>query len=122
MTLQVPGEPPLDGLFLALLSNVSPWSYLGARPIRPSPQASFDAGLDVFALGRTGPIGMLRTVRQTLARTPDPRGRRLYRRHDLTEARLTASRPQGWQVDGDHMGMATALRTEHVPDALCVVT
>jgi diacylglycerol kinase family enzyme len=122
MTLTVPGEDPLDDLFLCLLSNVSPWSYLGARPIRPSPQASFDAGLDVFALGRTGPIGMLRTVRQTLARTPDPRGRRLYRRHDLTEARLTASRPQGWQVDGDHMGMATALRTEHVPDALCVVT
>jgi diacylglycerol kinase family enzyme len=122
MTLSVPGEDPLDELFLCLVSNVSPWTYLGARPIRPSPQASFDTGLDVFALGRTGPIGMLRTVRQTLASTPDPRGRRLHRRHDLPEVVLTASRPQGWQLDGDHMGMATALRADSVPHALCVVT
>src|SRR4051812_36276227 len=52
MTLQVPGEPPLEDLFLCLVSNVSPWTYLGARPIQPSPEASFDTGLDVFALGR----------------------------------------------------------------------
>jgi diacylglycerol kinase family enzyme len=122
MTLDLPGEESLDELFLCLVSNVSPWTYLGARPIQPSPQASFDTGLDVFALGRTGAVGMLRTVRQTLARSPDPRGRRLHRRHDLPRLELTASRPQGWQLDGDHMGMATALRVTHVPDALRVVT
>jgi hypothetical protein len=65
---------------------------------------------------------MLRTVRQTLARSPDPRGRRLHRRHDLPRIKVTASRPQGWQVDGDHMGMATALAAEHVPHAMRVVT
>ena len=54
MTLQVPGEPPLEDLFLCLVSNVSPWTYLGARPVNPSPEASFDAGLDVFAMGRMG--------------------------------------------------------------------
>jgi diacylglycerol kinase family enzyme len=122
MTLAMPGDDPLAELFLCLISNVSPWTYLGARPIQPSPEASFDTGLDVFALGRTTPVGMLRTVRQTLSRSPDPRGRRLYRRHDLPEVGLTASRPQGWQLDGDHMGMATALRAEHVPHALRVVT
>src|SRR3712207_7281949 len=45
-------EPPVDGLFLCLVSNVSPWTYLGARPVNPSPEASFETGLDVFALGR----------------------------------------------------------------------
>jgi diacylglycerol kinase family enzyme len=122
MTLELPEEAPLEELFLCLVSNVSPWSYLGARPIRPSPQASFDTGLDVFALGRTGTLGMLRTLRQTLAASPDPRGRRLYRRHDLPCVGLRAARPQGWQLDGDHMGLATALRAVHVPDALRVVT
>jgi len=122
MTLEVPGEDPLGELFLCLVSNVSPWTYLGARPIQPSPQASFDTGLDVFALGRTGPVGMLRTVRQTLAPSPDPRGRRLHRRHDLPEVHVAASRPQGWQVDGDHLGMARALKAEHVPAAMRVVT
>jgi diacylglycerol kinase family enzyme len=121
MTLEMPGEPPLEELFLCLVSNVSPWTYLGGRPIRPSPEASFDTGLDVFALGRQGTLGMLRTLRQVLAADPDPRGRRLFRRHDLTEISLVADRPQGWQVDGDHMGLATALRARTVADALRVV-
>jgi diacylglycerol kinase family enzyme len=122
MTLEVPGEPLLDDLFLCLVSNVSPWTYLGARAVNPSPEASFDAGLDVFALSRMGPVRMLRTLRQTLARTPDARGRGVHRWHDLEEVRLTASRPQGWQVDGDHLGTATGLRVRHVPAALRVVS
>src|SRR5437763_767742 len=44
------GEPAVEKLFLCLVSNVSPWTYLGARAINPSPDASFDSGLDVFAL------------------------------------------------------------------------
>jgi diacylglycerol kinase family enzyme len=121
MTLRVPGEPALEDLFLCLVSNVSPWTYLGARPVNPSPEASFETGLDVFALGRTGAIGMLRTLRQTLAREPDPRGRRVRRWHDLEELVLTADRPQGWQVDGDYLGSATGLRVRNVPAALRVV-
>jgi diacylglycerol kinase family enzyme len=121
MTLEVPGEPPLPGLFLCLVSNVSPWTYLGARPVNPSPEASFDTGLDVFAMGRMGPFRMLHALRQTLAREPDARGRGVHRWHDLERLTLTASRPQGWQVDGDHLGTATGLRLRHVPAALRVV-
>jgi diacylglycerol kinase family enzyme len=121
MTLRLPGEDPIEDLFLCLVSNVSPWTYLGARPVRPSPEASFEKGLDVFALGRQSILGMLRTLRQTLAADADPRGRRLYRRHDLAEMSVTAVRPLGWQVDGDHMGLASALRARTVPDALRVV-
>ncbi|HEX2075737.1 MAG TPA: diacylglycerol kinase family protein [Geodermatophilus sp.] len=121
MTLHVPGGPPLDGLFLCLVSNVSPWTYLGSRPVNPSPEASFDAGLDVFAMGRIGVVRMLHTVRQVLAREPDARGRGVHRLHDLDELTLEASRPQGWQVDGDHLGTATGLRVSNVPAALRVV-
>jgi diacylglycerol kinase family enzyme len=121
MTLQLAGEPPVDDLFLCLVSNVSPWTYLGARPLNPSPEASFDAGLDVFAMSRMGPLRMLRALRQTLARRPDARGRGVHRRHDLEGLSVTASRPQGWQLDGDHLGTATGLRVRHVPAALRVV-
>jgi diacylglycerol kinase family enzyme len=121
MSLQVPGEPLLEKLFLCLVSNVSPWTYLGARPVNPSPEASFDTGLDVFGMGRMGPLRMLHTLRQTLAREPDARGRGVHRRHDLEELSLTASRPQGWQVDGDHLGTATGLRVRNVAAALRVV-
>jgi diacylglycerol kinase family enzyme len=121
MTLHLPGEPPLEELFLCLVSNVSPWTYLGARPVNPSPEASFDTGLDVFAMGRIGAVRMLHTLRQTLVREPDARGRGVHRRHDLEELSVTAVRPQGWQVDGDHLGTATGLRVRHVPAALRVV-
>src|SRR5215203_1866926 len=121
MTLHLPGEPDLDGLFLCLVSNVSPWTYLGARPVNPSPEASFDAGLDVFAMGRMGVLRMLHHSRQVLARRPDARGRGVHRLHDLAALELRASRPQGWQVDGDHLGTATGLRVRHVPAALRVV-
>jgi diacylglycerol kinase family enzyme len=122
MTLQVSGEEPVDGLFLCLVSNVSPWTYLGARPINPSPEASFDTALDVFAMGRMGPLRMLHTLRQTLARRPDARGRGIHRWHDVGEVTVTAARPQGWQLDGDHLGTATGLRIRAVPAALRVVS
>src|SRR5829696_2974680 len=117
LTLEVPDEPALENLFLCLVSNVSPWTYLGARPVNPSPQASFDTGLDVFAMGRMGAVRMLRTLRQTLARNPDARGRGVHRWHDVEQLVLTASRPQGWQVDGDYLGTATGLRVRNVPAA-----
>ena len=121
LTLTQPGEPPVDGLFLALVSNVSPWTYLGARPIDPSPEASLDTGLDVYAMGRVGVVRMLHHLRQTMADRPDARGRGVHRWHDLAELELTSSRPQGWQLDGDHLGAATGLRVRSVPDALRVV-
>jgi diacylglycerol kinase family enzyme len=121
MTLALPGQPDLDGLFLCLVSNVSPWTYLGSRPVNPSPQASFDTGLDVFAMGRVGVLRMLHHSRQVLSRRPDARGRGVHRFHDLESVTLTASRPQGWQLDGDHLGTATGLRVRSVPSALSVV-
>ncbi|MGY1769664.1 diacylglycerol/lipid kinase family protein [Blastococcus sp. SYSU D00813] len=121
VTVEVPGADPRAGVFLCLVSNVSPWTYLGARPINPSPEASFDTELDVFALGRMGSVGMLRTLRQVMRPQPAVRGRRVHRWHDLPEVTLTATRPQGWQLDGDHLGTATGLRLRSVPSALRVV-
>jgi diacylglycerol kinase family enzyme len=121
LTLEQPGQPPVDGLFLVLVSNVSPWTYLGARPVNPSPEASLDTDLDVFAMGRVGVVRMLHHVRQTMAAQPDARGRGVHRWHDLAELTLTSTRPQGWQLDGDHLGTATGLRVCSVPDALRVV-
>jgi diacylglycerol kinase family enzyme len=56
-----------------------------------------------------------------LSRRPDARGRGVHRFHDLETLTLTASRPQGWQLDGDHLGTATGLRLRSVPSALSVV-
>src|SRR3954453_9651932 len=121
MTIDLPGGPTIEGLFLALVSNVSPWTYLGARPIVPSPEASLDTGLDVYAMGRGGVVRILHPLRQTMAARPDARGRGVRRWHDLTDLSLTSTRPQGWQLDGDHLGFTTGLRVQSVPGALRVV-
>lgn len=121
MTLRVPGQPPVADLFLCLVANVNPWTYLGARPIAPSPEAGFDTGLAAFAMGRVGAVSMLGTLRTAMSDRPHAAGRRVHRRHDLAELEVTSSRPQEWQLDGDHLGPATALRVRGVPDALDVV-
>ncbi len=121
MTLRVPGEPALEGLFLCLVSNVNPWTYLGDRAIAPSPEAGFENGLAAFAMGRLGPLAMLRHLRATMAEQPDVRGRGVHRRHDLAELEITSTRPLEWQLDGDHLGPATGLRVRSVPAALEVV-
>lgn len=121
MTVQVPGDPPSRNLFLCVVSNVSPYTYLGDRPVNPSPEASFDTGLDVFAMGRVGPLRMMRTLRRALDDGEGPRGRRVHRWHDLEQLSLTADRPLGWHADGEHLGAARALRIRHVPAALRVV-
>jgi diacylglycerol kinase family enzyme len=72
-------------------------------------------------MGRLGAVRMLRHLRSTMADRPDVRGRAVHRRHDLTELVVTSARPQDWQLDGDHLGPATALRVRSIPDALEVV-
>ncbi len=50
LALELTGRPTARRLFFAIVSNAAPWTYLGSRPVNPSPEAGFDTGLDVFAL------------------------------------------------------------------------
>ena len=45
-----PGHEPVRRVFLAIIQNTSPWTYLGAIAVNPSPEASFESGLDLWAL------------------------------------------------------------------------
>src|SRR5215468_9244166 len=50
LALELSGRPAAGPLFFAFVSNAAPWTYLGSRPVNPSPEAGFDTGLDVFAV------------------------------------------------------------------------
>lgn len=110
-----------EQLGLALVCNTSPWTYLGARPVVPCPDASFDTGLDVFGLRTLGTVATLRHLRQILATGGRPRGRALLALHDVTEFTVTADRPLPLQVDGDDLGDRTAVHFTAVPNALEVL-
>ena len=121
LTLQRPGAEPVPGLHFALVTNTAPWTYLGERPVQPSPEASFETGLDLFAPRSMGILLTLRYVRRALLDSTPLRSRRLLRVHDCAEFTLRASRPLALQVDGDWLGERESVRFESVPDALRVI-
>jgi diacylglycerol kinase family enzyme len=121
ITLERPGEKPVDHLHFALVTNTAPWSYLGQRPVQPSPEASFDTGLDVFAPRSMGILLTLRYVRRALLERSPLRSRRLLRLHDVAEFTLHADRPLALQVDGDWLGHRESVRFRSVPNVLPVI-
>ncbi len=122
LTVRRPGAPAQNGLFLAIVSNSSPYTYLGSRPVLPSPDASFDAGLDAVALRRLGTPIALRTVRRILSATGGmPNSRGVLSLHDLGDFTVTATRPAGLQIDGDYVGTRQRVRFRAIPQALAVI-
>jgi diacylglycerol kinase family enzyme len=116
------GEEPVE-TFLAIIANADPWSYLMERPVRATPDASYDSGLDVFALTRLRTIGTLRTLASMLGEDARPKGRQVHLEHDLAELTIetTDGAPRALQVDGDHIGEAASIRFRNMPAALRVV-
>ena len=49
LTLHRVGVEPIGDLFV-IVGNSSPWTYLRAHAVNPTPAASFDTGMDVFGL------------------------------------------------------------------------
>jgi diacylglycerol kinase family enzyme len=121
LTLERDGHPPLGPLFLGIVSNTAPWTYLGSRPVYASPQAAFDSGLDVFALRSLRTISTVRTIYQMLSPARPPTGRSVLALHDQAELTLRSSRPLAFQVDGEYMGEHECVKFRSVPDALRVI-
>lgn len=123
LTLEGPGIPVAHGVFMAIVSNTSPWTYLGDRPVRPTPRASFDTGLDLLGLRRMGLPSMMRLLPQVLSDGEGPlTGRHLVQLHDATEFTLTANRPVAFQLDGDYLGECEKVEFHSIPNALQIVS
>jgi diacylglycerol kinase family enzyme len=128
LTLTRPASPEhptgerVDGVHLAIIQNTSPWTFFGNWPISTCPDASFDLGLDVFAMRRMGlPTALLATER--LLRSKSGGGARggLVLWHDQTEFRIEATRPVEFQIDGEGLGSAMDITFTSHPNALRVV-
>ncbi|MCD0448170.1 diacylglycerol kinase family lipid kinase [Actinocorallia sp. API 0066] len=110
------------GLFLAFVSNTSPYTYLGPRPILPSPRASLGAGLDLFAIRTLRAVPVLAALAQMFVpAAAGPRGRHIVELHSAEKLSLTAFRPIAMQVDGEYVGEREHMEFRSVPAALRVV-
>ena len=122
LAAEIPGRDPVDGIFLAIVQNTSPWTYLGSLAVNPCPGASYDAGLDLFAVRRMGVAAALRLARRMLAAsTAGSTKRSLTVLHDVAELRIRAARPTRLQIDGEGLGEASVVDFASVPLALGVL-
>jgi diacylglycerol kinase family enzyme len=121
LTLERNGQPPIDHVFLGVVSNTSPWTYVGRRPVNPSPLANFDSGLDVFGLRQLRTVSTLRVLRQMLSSANKvPSGSHVLSLHDEAEFTLRSVRPIALQVDGEYMGEYECVVFRSIPHALRV--
>ena len=122
LTLEQPGRPPKAGLFLAFVSNTSPWTYMNRLPVNPSPKANFARGLDVFGVRSLGVVPTLGAVAQMLTARHRPlQGKHVVNVHDASEVTLRAERPVAFQLDGDYLGEHRSVTFRSVPKAVRIV-
>lgn len=120
ITLEQPGEDPVEGLAMAVIQNTAPWTFVGDRAVNACPDASFDTGLDLMAMTALRFSTTARAATQILARRPNPHGRHMLTLHDRAEFTLRSSRPLAFQLDGDYLGEKEKVAFSAVPEALRV--
>ena len=122
LTVERDGEPPVSGLFMAIVTNRSPWTYLGDRPLLPVPNPDFNSGLDLLALQRLRLTTVLTAVGQMLyVRSRPPRGRNLLSVLGSESFTLRSARPIALQADGEYLGEIETVKFQFVPHALRIV-
>ncbi len=109
ITLERPGEDRSTTSTSRWSPTRRPWSYLGERPVQPSPEASFDTGLDVFAPKSHGVLLTLRYVRRALL-GPSPLRQPAVAPRCTTWRSSPSARPGRWRCRSTGIGSANASR------------
>jgi len=122
LTLRTPGRPPVSGLFMGVVTNSSPWTYLGSRPVRLAHE-DFSSGLDLFAMRRLRTLTTLAALGHMMhSHEGDlPAGRDVVSASALSELAFEAERPIAFHIDGEYLGETESVAFRFVPDALCVI-
>jgi diacylglycerol kinase family enzyme len=123
LRLSAPSLLEAREVFVALVCNTDPWTFLGDRPVRPCPDATFDLGLDVLALSRLSTATTLRAAGRFFAKDSHPHSKNSLLLHDQPELIIEATgEALPFQVDGDALGERKKLVLTSVPAALRVIS
>jgi diacylglycerol kinase family enzyme len=122
LSLRVPGQSPVSSLFMGVVTNSSPWTYLGSHPVRPA-HADFSSGLDLFALRRLRTLTTLAALGHMMHSNNEelPTGRDVVSASALSELAFEAERPIAFHIDGEYLGETESVAFRFVSDALCVI-
>ncbi|MDT5011756.1 MAG: hypothetical protein QOH57_3373, partial [Mycobacterium sp.] len=121
LTLHLPGREPLEGVHLAIVSNSSPWTYAGNRPVWTNPTTTYESGVGVWATTSMNVFANLRLVRQMNSKRPKMSFKHLICEDDVPWVRVTSNTPVACQIDGDYAGPRQSMTFTAAPGALPVV-
>ncbi len=112
----------IEGVYFAIISKTSPYTYLGHKPIHVAPDARITSPLALTAFTRIDAMTLLGSVGSAM------RSRRFFtshagivHRHGLETLRVEGRRDFAWQVDGDDLGDARDLGIVHEPACLSLI-
>lgn len=122
LVIERDGQPDTEPAFLVIVSNTTPWTYLGSREVKATPQAGFDTGLDGLAVLKMSSVSTAMLIGRMLTiKDGELTGRGLLALHDQAGMSVRASRPVAFQVDGEYVGERELVTFGAVPKALRVV-
>lgn len=111
----------LTDVFFAIVANADPWTFVGNRPLHPTPDVTFDSGLGLYARRRMGIPGLLWSMGRMSGSRARIGRRGAFVRHDLTHLTVISDDPLPLQVDGDALEPRQKVTFRSVPDAVHVV-
>ena len=114
----------IEGVYFAIVSKTSPYTYLGSRPIHVAPEAGIERSIALTAFTRIDVITLLGGAASAMASGRFLRARHgIVHRHGLEELRVRSRSEAGfpWQVDGDDLGDTDELDITHEPACLRLV-
>lgn len=121
ITVRVDGQDPVEGLQLLVVTNSSPWTYMGPVAVVATPRASFDAGLDLLGSSRLELRRVLGHGSQILLTRQGARGRHVLAEHDTQRVEVHCETALPLQIDGDYLGETSGITFRAVPRALSVL-
>jgi diacylglycerol kinase family enzyme len=110
-----------DDVYFLIVANSDPWTYIGHRPLRPTPGVTLDTGLAVYARRRMSALGMLYSMARMSGTRPRVGKRGAHVARDLETVTVRADQPMPVEVDGDYLEPREKLVFRSVPEALRVV-
>jgi diacylglycerol kinase family enzyme len=110
-----------DDVYFTIVTNADPWTFVGNRPLRPTPETGFDTGLGLYARRRMGVGGMLWSMARLSGGSPRIGARGARVAQDMDGFTVVADEPVPFQVDGDALDTRQKVTFRTVPAAVSVV-
>jgi|Tabmets5t2r1_1033131.scaffolds.fasta_scaffold03612_5 diacylglycerol kinase family enzyme len=104
LTVHLGGGRPVLGGFFALVGNGDPFTYLGRRPFRPTPRATWEGGLDLLVAQTMATRPLVRAFTGMLSPRPRSSYPGLPVLHDEDAFVVESDVPLAFQLDGEYVG------------------